>query len=89
LISEVVWPGRKVLFVDGESERLRRTDPLRGPGGSPIGMMFCDGSSRNIARSSVVEGYNGGTGLQWHGSYNSLLSVGMWTRDGVRGFDVK
>ena len=85
---EVTFPSTKALLVDSHSERVRRANPSK-VGGSPIGMVFCDNSSRAIPIQDILPGYRQFTGWTWHGIYNSVLSRGMHTIDGVRGRDVR
>lgn len=85
---EVVFPASKALLVDSESERLRRRDE-REIGGAPVLTAFADSSARQIPLHKFTRGYRNQTGWEWHGVYNTVLSQGMHTIDGVRGRDVE
>jgi len=85
---EVTFPSSKAIIVDWYSGHARRRDRTKELG-SPIGMVFCDTSARQVPTSDVLPGYRQFTGWTWQGVYNSVLPQGMHTIDGVRGRDVK
>lgn len=85
---EVTFPGAKALLVDWYSGHLRRREGSFTTG-SPIGIAFCDGSARQTPLHEILPGYRQFTGWDWHGTYNSVLSRGMHTINGVRGRDVR
>lgn len=86
--DETVFPAAKALLVDSASERLQRPDPDT-VSGSPILTAFVDHSARQIPIQKFIPGYRRETGWDWHGVYNTVLSRGMHTINGVRGRDVE